>query len=288
MGRPLGMPKTGVFALMDLVGIDLMPQVDASPRGDPADDDPYQGLRRPFPLIWRDDRRGLHRPEGQGRLLPPEQGRRQAGQGSHRPPDRRLRAGRQGFPSKASPPPARRRQGPGRARRQGRPVRLGRALPDPRLCRLAGAGDRRRHPLDVDRAMRLGYNWKFGSLRADRQAGRRRFRRAPEGRGPAGAGAAQDRRRPPAGFYRVEDGRACSTSPTAATPTSSAARACCCSPTSSCAASRWPRTARPASGTSATAWSAWRSTPSSTPSTRTSSIIGKAICRSCPRTTRRW
>ncbi len=27
MGRPFGMPRTGVFGLLDLVGIDLMPQV---------------------------------------------------------------------------------------------------------------------------------------------------------------------------------------------------------------------------------------------------------------------
>ena len=30
MGRPLGIPKTGVFGLLDLVGLDLIPHVDAS------------------------------------------------------------------------------------------------------------------------------------------------------------------------------------------------------------------------------------------------------------------
>ena len=32
VGRPMGIPKTGVFGLLDLVGIDLMPHVAASMR----------------------------------------------------------------------------------------------------------------------------------------------------------------------------------------------------------------------------------------------------------------
>ena len=36
MGRPIGIPKTGIFGLLDLVGIDLMPHVAASLRGDAA------------------------------------------------------------------------------------------------------------------------------------------------------------------------------------------------------------------------------------------------------------
>ncbi|MGD1876395.1 MAG: 3-hydroxyacyl-CoA dehydrogenase NAD-binding domain-containing protein [Kiloniellaceae bacterium] len=51
MGRPLGIPKTGVFALLDLVGLDLMPKVDASLAATLPKDDAYQGLRRPFPLL---------------------------------------------------------------------------------------------------------------------------------------------------------------------------------------------------------------------------------------------
>src|SRR3546814_2178461 len=51
MGRPLGIPKTGVFALLDLVGLDLMPKVDASLAKTLPPDDAYQALRRPFPLL---------------------------------------------------------------------------------------------------------------------------------------------------------------------------------------------------------------------------------------------
>ncbi|WP_193369576.1 3-hydroxyacyl-CoA dehydrogenase/enoyl-CoA hydratase family protein [Pelagibius marinus] len=51
LGRPLGVPKTGVFALLDLVGLDLMPKVDASMAATLAKDDAYHALRRPFPLL---------------------------------------------------------------------------------------------------------------------------------------------------------------------------------------------------------------------------------------------
>src|SRR5215472_8415515 len=48
MGRPFGFPKTGVFALLDLVGIDLMPHVVASMRRTlPADDLYIRNLRDP-------------------------------------------------------------------------------------------------------------------------------------------------------------------------------------------------------------------------------------------------
>ncbi|HYZ35051.1 MAG TPA: 3-hydroxyacyl-CoA dehydrogenase NAD-binding domain-containing protein, partial [Crenalkalicoccus sp.] len=46
MGRPVGVPKTGVFGLLDLVGLDLMPHVAASMKATLPADDPYVlGLR---------------------------------------------------------------------------------------------------------------------------------------------------------------------------------------------------------------------------------------------------
>ncbi len=53
MGRPLGFPKTGVFGLMDLVGLDLQPHVDRSMAAALPKDDPYHALRRDFPLMTR-------------------------------------------------------------------------------------------------------------------------------------------------------------------------------------------------------------------------------------------
>lgn len=51
MGRPMGIPKTGVFGLMDLVGIDLMPHVDKGLGDNLPASDAYQELRRALPLI---------------------------------------------------------------------------------------------------------------------------------------------------------------------------------------------------------------------------------------------
>jgi 3-hydroxyacyl-CoA dehydrogenase len=48
MGRPFGFPRTGVFSLLDLVGIDLMPHIAESMKRTLPADDPYiQGLRDP-------------------------------------------------------------------------------------------------------------------------------------------------------------------------------------------------------------------------------------------------
>ena len=50
-GEPMGIPRTGVFGLMDLVGLDLMPHVQASLKANLATDDPVaQGAAMP-PLI---------------------------------------------------------------------------------------------------------------------------------------------------------------------------------------------------------------------------------------------
>ncbi len=51
IGRPCGIPKTGVFGLMDLVGLDLMPHVVDSLLGLLPADDPFVKIRRDLPLI---------------------------------------------------------------------------------------------------------------------------------------------------------------------------------------------------------------------------------------------
>lgn len=51
IGRPCGIPKTGVFALMDLVGLDLMPHVVGSMLDALPKDDPFVTSHRPMPLV---------------------------------------------------------------------------------------------------------------------------------------------------------------------------------------------------------------------------------------------
>jgi 3-hydroxyacyl-CoA dehydrogenase len=49
--RPMGVPKTGIFGLVDLVGIDLMPNLQKSLTSTLAKDDPYQAIAKTSPLI---------------------------------------------------------------------------------------------------------------------------------------------------------------------------------------------------------------------------------------------
>ena len=51
IARPMGIPKTGVFALLDMVGLDLMPHVMTSLMGALPKDDPFHAYARPNPLV---------------------------------------------------------------------------------------------------------------------------------------------------------------------------------------------------------------------------------------------
>jgi 3-hydroxyacyl-CoA dehydrogenase len=52
-GKPLGIPKTGVFGLIDLVGLDLMPHINASLAKALPPGDPFHAANRDLPLITR-------------------------------------------------------------------------------------------------------------------------------------------------------------------------------------------------------------------------------------------
>jgi 3-hydroxyacyl-CoA dehydrogenase len=49
--KPMGVPKTGIFGLVDLVGIDLMPNLQKSLTSTLAKEDPYQAIAKTSPLI---------------------------------------------------------------------------------------------------------------------------------------------------------------------------------------------------------------------------------------------
>ena len=51
MGRPFGIPKTGVFGLIDLVGLDLMPHINASLAGALPASDAFHATNRDLPLL---------------------------------------------------------------------------------------------------------------------------------------------------------------------------------------------------------------------------------------------
>ncbi len=53
LGKPMGIPKTGVFGLIDLVGIDLMPHINASLEKALAPADAFHAVNRSLPLIQK-------------------------------------------------------------------------------------------------------------------------------------------------------------------------------------------------------------------------------------------
>ncbi|MDT8266853.1 3-hydroxyacyl-CoA dehydrogenase family protein, partial [Roseomonas sp. DSM 102946] len=50
-GRPMGVPRTGVFGLLDLVGLDLMPHVSRSLLASLPEGDAYRALHREHPVV---------------------------------------------------------------------------------------------------------------------------------------------------------------------------------------------------------------------------------------------
>jgi 3-hydroxyacyl-CoA dehydrogenase len=66
MGKPIGAPKSGVFDLLDIVGIDLQPMIDYSLRHALPKSDAYQALPSDFPLIKKMIADGLTGRKGKG------------------------------------------------------------------------------------------------------------------------------------------------------------------------------------------------------------------------------
>ncbi|MDE2240309.1 MAG: 3-hydroxyacyl-CoA dehydrogenase, partial [Rhodospirillales bacterium] len=66
MGRPFGIPKTGVFGLIDLVGLDLMPHINASLAGSLPASDAFHATNRDLPLIKKMIAEGYTGRKGKG------------------------------------------------------------------------------------------------------------------------------------------------------------------------------------------------------------------------------
>ncbi len=66
MGRPLGIPKTGIFGLADLVGIDLLPYVSSSLRSALPGDDAFHAIDRAQPRIMAMIEEGYTGRKGKG------------------------------------------------------------------------------------------------------------------------------------------------------------------------------------------------------------------------------
>ena len=196
-GKPMGVPKTGIFGLIDLVGIDLMPLLQKSLTSTLPGGDAYFATVRPMPLIDRMIAEGYTGRKGKGGFyrINREAGKRKEAldlaTGDYRPA------------VKVDAPRARLGQliaQPGRVGDFAWAV-LGQVLSY--AASLVGtiADD----IVAIDDAMKLGYNWKYGPFELIDQIGAATFakRLADEGRPvPAILAAAGERT-----FYRSEGGK---------------------------------------------------------------------------------
>jgi 3-hydroxyacyl-CoA dehydrogenase len=167
MGRPFGMPRTGVFGLLDLVGIDLTPQVAASMQRTLPKDDPYIRLYKARPLIDKMIAEGYTGRKGKGgfyRMTRSEKGRLREAidlqTGQYRPVIEPTLA------SIAERKPAALLKHEDRGGRYARRV-LGLTLAYAAALVPEIADD----IVAVDEAMRWGYTWKFGPFELVDQIG---------------------------------------------------------------------------------------------------------------------
>jgi 3-hydroxyacyl-CoA dehydrogenase len=66
IGRPMGIPKTGVFGLIDLVGLDLMPHINASLEKALPETDAFHAVNRDLPLVAKMIAEGYTGRKGKG------------------------------------------------------------------------------------------------------------------------------------------------------------------------------------------------------------------------------
>ncbi len=202
IGRPMGIPKTGVFGLLDLVGLDLMPHVNASLAGALPQDDPFHAINRPLPLVERMIADGYTGRKGKGGFyrINREKGKQKEAIDLVTGQYRKTQKAEVEAVAAAGKKLARlfdhdSEHGRYAWRVMGPTLRYAAAL----------LGDAADEVDSIDEAMRLGYNWKFGPFELIDQLGVDWFIARLEKDGqpvPAALRTASGRT-----FYRVENGR---------------------------------------------------------------------------------
>jgi len=203
MGSPFGIPKTGVFGLSDLVGLDLMPHVNASMAGALPKDDAFHGVNRDIPVVRKLLETGYTGRKGKGGFY-----RMNKAGGKRVKESVDLVTGEFRAEQKANLPELRDAgrniqklfEAPGKVGAYAWNV-MGRTLAYAAGLLPEAADD----ITAIDEAMRLGYNWKFGPFELIDKAGVDwfigRLRAAKISVAPilqAAAGRS---------FYRIENGR---------------------------------------------------------------------------------
>lgn len=160
IGRPMGIPKTGIFGLLDLVGLDLMPHVNASMAHALPKSDAFHAANRPVPLIQRMIAEGYTGRKGKGGFY-----RMSRANGARVKEAIDLRSGEYGPAGKPDLPEV--AAGSKDLRRLlDAPGKIGRyawRVLGPTLAYAASLVPEAADDIaSVDAAMRLGYNWKWG------------------------------------------------------------------------------------------------------------------------------
>ncbi len=205
MGKPTGVPKTGVFGLLDLVGLDLMPHVAASMKAALPPTDPYVTGMREHALIARMIAEGrTGRKGGKGGFYNREKG--PGGENLKRAIDLWTGDYRESTKARLDSLEAGGKDLRKLAEHPDRGGRYARAVLLDTLGYAASlVPEIADSPADVDAAMRLGYAWRWGPFELVDKLGPGWLAGAlREARRPVPALLETAGERP---FYRVEDGR---------------------------------------------------------------------------------
>ncbi|HEU0067586.1 MAG TPA: 3-hydroxyacyl-CoA dehydrogenase NAD-binding domain-containing protein, partial [Sphingomonas sp.] len=202
-GKPMGVPKTGIFGLVDLVGLDLMPLLSKSLTSTLPAGDPYFDTVRPMPLVDRMIADGFTGRKGKGgfyRLDKQPDGKRIKQALDLATGEYRAQAEPAALPPAAEKSLAALIDVPGKVGAYAWEI-LGKVLSYAAMLVGEAADD----VVAIDDAMKLGYNWKYGPFELIDRMGAGVFaaRLRAEGRPvPPIVEAAGD-----TPFYRVEDGQ---------------------------------------------------------------------------------
>ena len=202
-GKPMGVPGTGIFGLVDLIGIDLLPHLQQSLTSTLPKDDPYQKVAREEPLIMKMIADGYTGRKGKGGFyrMNRESGKKQMesidlASGEYRPAAR---------PAPISGAAARGDLG-ALIDVEGKIGQYAWAILGPTLSYSASiVPEATTTILGVDDAMKLGYNWKMGPFEMIDRIGAAKLRQRLESAGlpvPELLKIVGDRT-----FYRIENGK---------------------------------------------------------------------------------
>ncbi len=199
-GKPMGIPKTGIFGLVDLVGIDLMPHLKVSMSATLPAGDPYHAIAKDHPLILKMIEDGYTGRKGKGGFY---RINKEAGKVKEAI---NLQTGDY---AKAKKPVSI----PSVAQKDLRALVLAKgivgayawAVLGPTLSYAAGLiGEASDDILAIDTAMKLGYNWKYGPFELIDRLGSAEFAARLEAEGNAVPEIVKLAAGRP--FYRVEGG----------------------------------------------------------------------------------